>query len=79
MAIVGRVDGVADAELEHEFRRCAPLILREAGEHVAAEEGVGALSDFAIGVEEAEGCVGDCGFRSLELPLRVSVKTNRPF
>ena len=35
-----------------------PAILRKAFVHAAAEDGVGALAEFGVGVEQAEGGVG---------------------
>ena len=57
--VIRHHDAVADTILEHKLRVNAPLVLREALEHVAAEERVGTRADLAVGVEETESGVRD--------------------
>ena len=59
--VVRHHDAVADTIFQHQFRIHAPLVLDEAFEHVAAEQGVGTRADFAVRIEQAQRGVRDSG------------------
>ena len=57
--VVGNDHGVADAVIDVQLLAGLPAILREDFVHAAAEDGVGALAEFGVGVEQAERGIGD--------------------
>src|SRR5260370_1414754 len=57
--MVGNNDGITDAEGESQILPSLPGVLREGLPHVGAKDGVGAVSDFRVGVEQAQSSVCD--------------------
>src|SRR5216684_7884503 len=57
--MVGNDDGITEAEGESQILPGLPGVLGEPFPHVGAKDRVGAMADFRIGVEQAQGGVGD--------------------
>src|SRR6202158_4232566 len=57
--MVGNDNRIAEAEVNGQLLSSLPRVLSETFPHVRAEDGVGAVADFRIGIEEPQSGVGD--------------------
>src|SRR6266481_2942609 len=73
--MVGNNDRIAGAEGESQILPGLPGVLRERLPHVGPKDGVRAMADFRIRVEQAQSSVRDRDPR----PARPSVNRNWPF
>src|SRR6266403_5628205 len=68
--MVGNDDGITEAEGESQILPGLPGVLGEPFPHVGAEDGVRAMADFGIGVEQTQGGVCD---RDSRRPARSAI------